>query len=166
LPLEDEAFDLVTSATAFHWITPAVRYVKSARALRKTGTLALFWNRHPRPYTGFFEEVQSIYSEVVPEWPSSDNKLTDEAWIQETRSSILASGFFGDVKVRMYPWTRVYGSDDYIRLLSTYSDHITLPEVRRNQLFEGIKRLIDEQFGGSISRPYLSVLFMTHKLES
>jgi len=37
-------FDLVMSATAFHWVSPEVRYAKSAQALTEDGWLALFWN--------------------------------------------------------------------------------------------------------------------------
>lgn len=42
---EEGAFDLVVSATAFHWVDPQVRYRKSAQALRPGGSLALIWNR-------------------------------------------------------------------------------------------------------------------------
>jgi SAM-dependent methyltransferase len=43
---EEGAFNLVVSATAFHWVDPAVRYRKSALALRQGGSLALIWNTH------------------------------------------------------------------------------------------------------------------------
>jgi SAM-dependent methyltransferase len=36
-PLPDEPFDVVFSATAFHWVDPAVRVSKSADALRPRG---------------------------------------------------------------------------------------------------------------------------------
>src|SRR5919112_5507394 len=45
-PLEEKAFDLAISATAFHWLDPAVAYPKAAGALRDGGSLALFWNVH------------------------------------------------------------------------------------------------------------------------
>jgi trans-aconitate methyltransferase len=40
----DRSFDLVVSAQAFHWVDPAVRYVKTAAALRPRGALALIRN--------------------------------------------------------------------------------------------------------------------------
>ena len=46
VPLPEGAFDLAISATAFHWLDPAVAYPKVARALRPGGALALFWNEH------------------------------------------------------------------------------------------------------------------------
>src|SRR5262249_60031843 len=40
----DRRFDLVLSAQAFHWVDPALRYVKAAAALRGDGALALIRN--------------------------------------------------------------------------------------------------------------------------
>ena len=61
--LQEGAFDLAVSATAFHWLDPAVAYPKAARALRDGGSLALFWNVHVHSDAseGFFEAAQRIY---------------------------------------------------------------------------------------------------------
>ena len=56
------------SATAFHWIPREIGYAKAAQALKPGGALAVFSNQHPRPYTGFFDEVEPIYRQIVPEW--------------------------------------------------------------------------------------------------
>src|SRR5918992_361313 len=77
-PLEEKAFDLAISATAFHWLDPAVAYPKAAGALRDGGSLALFWNVHVHSDTseGFFEAVQRIYEREAPEivGPEEDYK--------------------------------------------------------------------------------------------
>jgi SAM-dependent methyltransferase len=44
--LQEPAFDLAVSATAFHWLDPELAYPRVAGALRRTGSLALFWNVH------------------------------------------------------------------------------------------------------------------------
>jgi len=159
-PLEEYEYDLVISATAFHWVNPRIGYGKAAAALKEGGSLALFWNRHPRPYIGFFEEVQNVYRDVVPEWPAPVDKQRDEDWIKEIEMRIEEVGLFEHPVVRTYSWSRVYSAEAYIRLLSTYSDHLGLEERRRKRLFEGIQALIDERFGGAITRPYLTVLFI------
>ena len=51
---EKTDFDLLYSGTAFHWVNPEKGYDKAASVLRERGTLALFWNKHPAPYTAFF----------------------------------------------------------------------------------------------------------------
>ena len=68
-PLEQEAFELVVSATAFHWVDPAIRYRKSAQALRPAGSLALIWNR-PYPQgssEGFPEALEDVHRLEAPE---------------------------------------------------------------------------------------------------
>ena len=39
---EENAFDLVISATAFHWLNPSIAYKKTALALTSEGAIALF----------------------------------------------------------------------------------------------------------------------------
>ena len=68
-PLEEETFELVVSATAFHWADPAIRYRKSAQALRPAGSLALIWNR-PYPQgssEGFPEALEDVHRHEAPE---------------------------------------------------------------------------------------------------
>ena len=62
-------FDLAVSATAFHWLDPEVAYPRAADALRKGGSLALFWNVHvdTDADSGFFEEAQRIYEREASE---------------------------------------------------------------------------------------------------
>jgi SAM-dependent methyltransferase len=70
-PVEQEAFDLVVSATAFHWVDPRVRHRrKSAQALRPDGSLALIWNRaDPEGGSeGFLEALEEV---PVARHPSS-----------------------------------------------------------------------------------------------
>jgi SAM-dependent methyltransferase len=46
--LPEQSFDLAVSASAWHWIDPAVGYAKVAHALRPGGALALMWSTQGR----------------------------------------------------------------------------------------------------------------------
>jgi len=162
---EVNSFDLVISATAFHWIPKDIAYHKAALVLKDSGCLALFWNFHPTPYTGFFRAVQKVYRRVVPAWEDPEKERSTEDRIKEIENEIKESGFFERPIVKRYSWTREYTADQYIKLLSTYSNHQMLNPERRNELFNAIKALIDEEYGGKIIRPYLSVLFIARKLD-
>jgi 2-polyprenyl-3-methyl-5-hydroxy-6-metoxy-1,4-benzoquinol methylase len=159
---EAESFDLIISATAFHWVNPEIGYTKAAHVLKKTGNIALFWNKHPTPYTGFFIDAQRVYREVVPEWGAPSMRPIDE-WITEQVGLIEGSGCFGAVTVRQYPWVVSLTTEEYLQLLDTYSDHGNLKPDKKKRLYAGIADMINEKYGGAVKRPYLSVLFTAQK---
>ena len=162
---EANYFDLVMSATAFHWIPPEIGYPKAARVLKNTGYIAIFWNFHPTPYTGFFETEQKVYQNVMPGGSKEPGKLpTTEEKIKATEDYINKTALFEKVLVKQYPWSKVYNKEQYLKLLNTYSGHRNLAKSKRTKLFADIGNLIDEEFGGQITRPYLSVLYIAKKL--
>jgi SAM-dependent methyltransferase len=162
-PVQASEYDLIYAATAFHWIPPEVGYPKAALALKPGGALAIFWNAHPRPYSGFSEEVQSVYSKYLPELAGKKDQPTTAAAIQIQTEVMRSTGLFKTVEVRTYPWTETYTTAEYLRLLNTYSDHLALQEEPRRRLYEGIADLIDQRYGGKVERPYLTELFLGKK---
>src|SRR5690349_21421644 len=69
-PLPDEPFDVVFSATAFHWIDPAIRVSKSADALRPGGVLATVMTEHIAGGSeAFFVAAQDCYERFDPATP-------------------------------------------------------------------------------------------------
>ena len=145
----DGKFDLIISATAFHWVDPKVRYLKASEALKSNGFLAVFSNQHVRKDEGFFAESQSLYDKYYP--PLTTNRPT------HTTSFPGVEAFQDPIK-RVYPWTQTYSSEQYIKLLGTYSGHIALPDKNRHLLFEGITNLIETKYDGRITKHYESVL--------
>lgn len=166
-PLQEEAFDLVISATAFHWIDPAVGCRMIAQALRSGGSVALFWNEHVYHPEGqeFHEAVQEVYRREAPEI-FSDRRLERAEEVQEPAAlQIERSELFGPVTIRRYPWVQEYDTESYVRVHNTYSGHIHLPPATRERLFAGFRALIDTHFGGRIQKGYLSLLYFARKRE-
>lgn len=160
---EENTFDLVMSATAFHWIPPEVGYPKVARVLKSSGYIALFTNYHPTPFTGFFESVQKVYQRIVPEWGNPNDAPPIEERIKSNEAYINGTGLFEKAQIKTYAWTRDYRTEEYIKLLNTYSPHLSLEENRRSLLYGEIAELIEKEFGGVVTRPYLSVLYIARK---
>jgi SAM-dependent methyltransferase len=162
-PLPPEPFDLVLSATAFHWIDPAVRYVKTASALRRGGALAVIDTYHVKGGTeAFFQDVQSCYNSFMPA-DSPPRELRDADAIAPGTSPYEVSGLFTAVESRRYVWQQTYTARVYADLLSTYSDHIALPDDTRTALLDCIASLITERYGGSIEKQYLTELIVAPK---
>ena len=78
-------FDLIVSATAFHWIDPGVGLAKAARLLRPGGWLALLstGERYPEPLRSGLRELQSRYSRQDGNWDGQP------AWLAALRHSSL-----------------------------------------------------------------------------
>ncbi len=163
--LQEGEYDLVYAATSFHWIPPEIGYPKAARALKTGGALAIFSNAHPRPYSGFFLEVQAIYARYFPELASRREHPAIETEIETQAGYIRSTGLFESVEVRTYPWAVTYSTGEYLRLLNTYSDHLQYEENLRRNLYQAIGGLIDSRYDGIVERPYLTKLFIAKKAD-
>jgi SAM-dependent methyltransferase len=164
--LEEAAFDLALSATAFHWIDPAISYQKTAQALKPSGAIALFWHMHVQSEAsrGFFEEVQQIYMQLVPEQPEKYGPLLWPHEVREsTRAEIEQTGLFGEVTVRRYHWDVTYDAASYLRLLDTCSNHRILEQQRRDRLYREIADLINTRYDGQITKGHLAILYIAHR---
>ncbi len=66
---EPGSYDAVVSATAFHWVDPALGYPKAARLLRPDGALALLSNVHVGGGTQdqLSRDVQALHRRIAPE---------------------------------------------------------------------------------------------------
>ena len=158
---EPDSFDLVFSATAFHWIPPAVAYPKAASVLKPGGALAVFDNRHPVPKEGFFVEVDAVYRQYDPGWKEPGERRSVEDYTQAIARDISSTGLYADppgVIVRSYPWTQTYTTEEYLRLINTYSNLLALPKDNRKALYLGIAGLIERRYGGRVEKEYLAVL--------
>ncbi len=163
-----DAFDLVVSGTAFHWIDPAVGLPKAWRALRPGGWIALAWN-HPVRGRGaaarFWDASDAVYLAWAPELvrPMSTSGPLAGArrrYAADWRREIRASGLFHPARRSTWRWRQDLDANAYLALLDTYSDHVSLGTARRRSLYAGLRRLIDEDFGGRVSRAYASVLYL------
>jgi len=162
-PVRAGEYDLVYAATSFHWIPREIGYPKAALALKPGGTLTVFSNAPPRPYTGFSVEVQSIYRQYLPELPDIRERPTNEAEIAAQAGYMRDTGLFSSVEVRTYPWAKTYTTAEYLRLLNTYSDHLPIEEKRRRRLYGAIADLIEDRYAGKVERPYLTILYLAKK---
>jgi len=145
----DGKFDMIISATAFHWVDPKVRYLKASEVLKPKGFLAVFSNQHVRKDEGFFAESQRLYDKYyAPLTTSRPTHATNCPGVEAFQAPIK----------RTYPWTQTYSSEQYIKLLGTYSGHIALPEKNRGLLFDGIVNLIETKYDGRVTKHYEAVL--------
>lgn len=91
-PFEDFAgsgpFDLIVSATAFHWVDPGIGLAKAARLLRPGGWLALLTTeeRYSEPLRTRLRDLWMRYSRETVRWPDQP------AWLTALRETTLLGG--------------------------------------------------------------------------
>jgi SAM-dependent methyltransferase len=163
-PLPDEPFDVVFSATAFHWIDPAVRLSKSAAALRPDGLLATVMTEHIAGGSKeFFVAAQDCYERFDPATPPG-LRQQPASDIPEDDRELASSGRFGPAKFHRYEWDASYTTAQYLDLLMTYSGHRALPAAQRSGLLNCIAGLIDDHHNGRVVKRYLTELRIAQRL--
>jgi len=160
---QGEYFDLVISASAFHWIPPEMAYPKVAQVLKDSGCIVVFTHHRPYPYDDFFYKMQKVYKSVVPEWEDPTKGKTSEDTISSTEEYMNNTGLFEKVTVKRYLWSQEYSAEQHLKLLNTYSDHRNLEEEKRQRLFNELREFIKQEYGGKVTRPYLTVLYIAKK---
>ncbi len=153
-----QAFDVVVIATAFEWIDPAIRALKSHDALRSDGVFAVIsTNQISSPADrGFFERVIPIYQKYQRE--EVDTHLHDEQVVPEEYEELRSSGLFVDVELRRYRWDQTYTTGGYADLVRSYSVTVVMPQVDRESLIAELSHVIAEEYGGSVTRPLVVTL--------
>jgi SAM-dependent methyltransferase len=162
-PLPAAPFDAVVSASAFHWIDPAIRVMKSADALRSGATFARISTEHiAGGDSAFFAEAQDCYRRWYP--GSTGIELPRAHGVPQDLGEFVNSGRLGRIAVRSYEWEQTYSASGFVDLLDTYSDNrILSPEVRQ-RLFDCLASLIEKRYGGRIRKRYLNQLLTARRL--
>jgi SAM-dependent methyltransferase len=151
--LPPEQFDLVVSATAFHWVDPKIRVTKSAAALRPGGHLAIIhthWgvgtDRDP-----FGSRSQSCYERWEPEAePAFVPPVMAD--LPATRPELEDSPSFASIEHRLYEQLNRYSTASYLDLLRTFSNIQGLDVAAREGLLTCLGQLIETEFNGKLAR--------------
>ena len=152
-PPGQERFDLVFSATAWHWIDPAVGYQLAWRSLRPGGYLAVWTADHVFPADGdpFFRELQEVYDEIGEGMPAGTWHFAPGEQ-PDHRAAIEGSGLFTVSSIRHFDWEISYTAEEYIALLDTFSSHIDMAGWQRGRLYGEIRRRLATRPDGKVRR--------------
>lgn len=124
----DASFDLVVSATAFHWIDPEVKFSKPARLLRPGGWLAILstGERYDDPLGAALDGMWAARSDgQVRRRPPPDE--------------ITASGLFGEPVHREHEQRTVLAPEAVIGLENTRATPLSWPAAARQAFTEELR---------------------------
>lgn len=151
--------DAVFSATAYHWISPSAQTDRPAELLRPGGLVAivdLIQVAAPDD-DGFFAAIEPIHERYGqghrgPPAPARDG--VDPP----VRRALDRDERYGPVSVRCYDWDQTYTAARYRQLMMSYSGTQQLAEPQRTALLDEVATCIDDQFGGTVTRPLVVTL--------
>lgn len=179
----DGTYDMLFSATAYHWVAPEVRWRLAADVLAPGGALALVTNRTVAggTFSDVYRSSEKLHAEYAPEvdfglpQPAAEvlaevHAAADDIgalWESaETKSGQSRAGaLFTAPEIRSYEWETAYDADDAAALLSTYSPYLRVPPERRARLLSGIADIVRTEFDGVATRRYLAVLAVAWRRE-
>jgi SAM-dependent methyltransferase len=165
--LPRDAFDIVVSATAFHWVNPDVGYRKCASVLREGGWLALWWNVYgdddrPDP---FHDALQAVLEAKAPHLVGEGGAAMSYALDDRARTAeIRHTASFGSVDQHVIRWEGHHQPEDLRRMFATFSPWLALRDDVRHDLLDDVSTLARDQFSGLVIRPYQTVLYLAQRL--
>jgi SAM-dependent methyltransferase len=156
-----DAFDLIVSATAWHWVDPEVGYKKAHDLLKDNGYLAILHNYHldedPESFSiraNHIYEKYNINSKPPKQYTNKPIlKMIDQ----------LNNDYFRFVDKVEVKWQRTLSIDDYIKLRNTYSDHITMDKTKRLEFEKALRDFANKYFDGMVTKSHTAVLFLAKK---
>ena len=170
--LQDDSYDLIYAASAFHWVDAQIGCPKVYRLLKNDGVFALFRNNAVQnDGNETYDEIQAVYDKHYYSHYKSDQrpvKISEMKYEDFLKPAEIYRGFrfenleqygFKDITMKLYDASRAYGADEYIAFLDTMSDHRAMPEENRMALYAGIKEAILKH-GGQLKMDFIFQLYM------
>ncbi len=173
---DNEKYDMIYSAQAFHWIDNKVKYKKCHELLKDNGHLILFWYNPCDDKLPDAKEIEEEVNRVVEKYASGDysnNGKTERrshdgvSSNDERKAEIEASGLFNLVEKLEYTQEIRNNADQYLKAIKSVPafaskldglDAITIDKMD-NEIIEVINN-----HGGYISGLFEFSLYITKKM--
>lgn len=154
-------YDLIFSASAFHWVDPDIGIKKAHQLLKDDAYLLLCWNSKTdqSDSSDLFRSIAEQYEKYAPEMAKTNRTMFQH---EKRCEDITKEQLFTHPLYLTYPYSRVMNSQQYIQLLSTYSDHIALEDSKRIPLYHSISNIILDH-GDQITLNYEVKTYLSKK---
>ena len=162
--LAPASFDLVTAATAFHWLDQEQALPKIATILGPAGWLALWWNEFGDPGRPdpFHDATEPLLRDLAS-GPSFGSRGIPYALDVAARTSALTRHGFRDVEHEAERWTLRLDAPQTRRLYATFSNIARLEHSQREMILDEIERIAEVEFGGRVERNMVTPVYTAHR---
>lgn len=157
----DKPYDLIYSATAFHWIKCENGYPKAWRMLREGGTMAVFWNMFfdLRHSGGIFDGLNEINQKYMPHESFGDEL---DAIKEKRIRQITVEGYFDAPEYVEFRWTDRYDAKRFAAWMNTDARTLMLDASDRLNYLRAVEQYILD-LGGTVEVPQVVSLYLMKK---
>lgn len=170
-PLEEadlpaSRFDLAVAASSFHWVEENVGLSKLRATLCPGGWVALWWtlfgdDERPDPFS---DAIDSIVRDL-PASPHEGNPDRPRFPLDVVaRTKALDTCGFELPEHELIRWTHEWDTAGIRALFATFSPIARLEEAPRKSALDEIARVARHEFGGRVSKPLLTSLFVARRI--
>ena len=163
--LAPAAFDLVVSATAFHWLDQPVALAEVGRILRGGGWLANWWNVFGDPIgrDAFHEATRHIMAPLGRPAANPDGQLPFPLDAEARLADLRAAGVFDEIDHEIIPWPARFDPSQIRALYGTFPNVSGLPEPRRSAVLDALQAVAEREFGGRVERTFYTSIYLARR---
>lgn len=170
LRMPKKKYDLIVSATSFHWLkgrNQLEKFYKTESLLDDNGYLVLFWDSFCNEENFLSKEINLIYKEELSDIYNTEKSVNENVLdkIIKREKEIIGNNHFYIMQIRRYKTTYTYKSFEYIDLLKTYPKIINLDPNRKEKFLNRIYETIENN-GSEIKIPVITSLYILKKKKS
>ena len=154
-------FDLVASASSYHWLDPDAGPARIRQLLRRGGTLAVWWNAYRQRNIGdaFADALIPLLEGVA--LPPSEAKGTHYSLDIEERYGDFRRAGFVDTEHFIVRRERTMTTEQVLALYKSYSFIRALDDATRDEVLGHVQRIADDQFGGVVPNVVFTALYLS-----
>lgn len=158
-------YDLIFSATAFHWLDKENKYKKTNSILQDKGFLVLVWNNFLQYNSVIYHKINEVYKKLLPVvYEEIDVNINSLNKLLNREIEISESDLFYISFSQKYITDYVYTAESYTHLLNTFPEINKLEELQKNIFLNDIKEIIKKH--QTIHVPVMSSLYICRKKDS
>ena len=163
--LGQETFDLVVSATAFHWLDPTTRVEKLWQVVKKQGYVALFWNTFQdlTKADPFHEATQPLLSSLSASPSNRPNEIPFALDRQAREAEFLQGKRFELAVYLELHWTLTLNAHQVSLLYENFSQIARLAPSERAAILAALVNIAEADFNGIVKRNMTTPLYLFRK---
>lgn len=173
---DDDMFDMIYCAQAFHWLDPNVKYEKCHKLLKDDGYLVLFWYNPREDNSPEAKERESKIDRIVNKYASnyyvknenSQRRKHDGVYREDERiKEIEVSALFILVEKIEYLHEARNNADQYLKAMKSVPAFASILDGLDDKSISNMDKEIEEvinEYGGYVSSFLNFSLYITKKL--